>query len=44
MPWIEEADLPDVPAIFRVLSLKPDALDAVKKLNEVLVFGNSSLS
>ena len=44
MPWIGEADLPNIPAIFRVMSLKPEALAAVKRLNEVLSFGNSSLS
>ena len=44
MAWIEESKLPDVPAIFQAMSLKPEALDAVKRLNEVLSFGNSGLS
>ncbi|MCH8280574.1 MAG: peroxidase-related enzyme [Chloroflexi bacterium] len=44
MSWIEETDLPDVPPIFRAMSLNPDALDAVKRLNEVISFGNSGLS
>jgi len=44
MPWIEEKDLPDLPAIFQVLSLNSEALDAVKGLNETLAFGNSTLS
>ena len=44
MAWIEESELPDVPAIFQAMSLKPEALDAVKRLNEVLSFGNSGLS
>ena len=44
MSWIEETDLPDVPPIFGAMSLNPDALDAVKRLNEVISFGNSGLS
>ena len=44
MAWIEESELPDVPAIFQAMSIKPDALDVVKRLNEVLSFGNSGLS
>ncbi|MCH7979013.1 MAG: peroxidase-related enzyme [Acidobacteria bacterium] len=44
MAWIEESELPDVPAIFQAMSLKPEALDVVKRLNEVLSFGNSGLS
>ncbi|MCH7606152.1 MAG: peroxidase-related enzyme [Chloroflexi bacterium] len=44
MSWIEESDLPGVPAIFRVMSLNPAALDVVKQLNEVVSFGNSGLS
>ena len=44
MAWIEESELQDVPAIFQAMSLKPEALDVVKRLNEVLSFGNSGLS
>ena len=44
MAWIEESELPDVPAIFQTMSIKPEALDVVKRLNEVLSFGNSDLS
>ena len=44
MAWIEESELPDVPAIFQAMSLKPEALDVVKRLNEVISFGNSGLS
>ena len=36
--------MPDMSAIFQVLSLNPEALDAVKGLNEILAFGNSALS
>ena len=44
MSWIEETELPDVPAIFQAMSLKPAALDVVRRLNEVLSFGGSGLS
>ena len=44
MAWIEESDLPDVPVIFQAMSIKPEALNVVKRLNEVLSFGNSGLS
>jgi uncharacterized peroxidase-related enzyme len=44
MSWVDEVDLPDLPAIFQVLSLNSDALDAVRGLNETLAFGNSTLS
>ena len=44
MSWIEEAEEPDIPAIFRAISMKPHALEVVEKLNEVLSFGNSGLS
>ena len=44
MAWIEESELPDVPAIFQAMPLKPEALDVVKRLNEVISFGNSGLS
>ena len=44
MAWIEEAGLPDVPVIFQAMSIKPEALNVVKRLNEVLSFGNSGLS
>ena len=44
MAWMEESDLPDVPTIFQAMSIKPEALNVVKRLNEVLSFGNSGLS
>ena len=44
MSWIEEADQPDPPDIFRVLSINSQALDVVRQLNEELAFGNSTLS
>ena len=44
MSWIEEADQPDLPDIFRVLSIDAQALDVVIQLNEGLAFGNSTLS
>ena len=40
MAWIEESDLPDVPAVFQAMSIKPEALDVMKRLNEVLSFGH----
>ena len=43
MSWIEEADQPSLPDIFRVLSINPQALDVVRQLNEALAFGNSTL-
>ncbi len=44
MSWIEEAEVPDIPAIFRAISINPHALEVVERLNEVLSFGNSGLS
>ncbi len=46
MSWIEEADPgdPGLPAIFRAMSLNPEALESVKRLNETLAFGGSSLT
>ena len=44
MPWIKEADLPDLPDIFRVLSLDTNALEVVEQMNEGLAFGNSNLT
>lgn len=46
MSWIEESDLadPDLPEIFRVISLNPQGLESVKALNEALAFGGSGLS
>ena len=43
MSWIKEADQPDLPDIFRALSLNSQALDVVRQLNEGLAFGNSTL-
>jgi uncharacterized peroxidase-related enzyme len=46
MSWIKEADPGDqgLPAIFQAMSLNPEALESVKRLNETLAFGNSSLT
>lgn len=46
MAWIEEAELedPNLPEIFRVMSLNPGALGLVKDLNEGLSFGGSGLA
>ena len=46
MPWIDEipSGEEDLPAIFQVLSLRPQALEQVKQLNETLAFGSSALS
>ena len=43
MSWIEGSGSPDLPAIFQVLSIDPDALEIVKDLNETISFGNSAL-
>ena len=43
MSWIEGAGAPDLPDIFQVLAINPEALDTVKQLNETLSFGNSPL-
>ena len=43
MPWIEGVGPSDLPDIFQVLSINPDALESVKQLNETLSFGNSPL-
>jgi uncharacterized peroxidase-related enzyme len=46
MSWIKEADLEDqgLPAIFQAMSLNPEALESVKRLNETLAFGGSGLT
>lgn len=46
MSWIEQPDLgqPDLPEIFRSLSLNPEALQGIKSLNETLAFGGSTLT
>jgi uncharacterized peroxidase-related enzyme len=46
MAWIEEAEMadPNLPEIFRVMSLNPGALELVKNLNEGLSFGGSGLA
>jgi uncharacterized peroxidase-related enzyme len=46
MPWIEtvQPEGTDLPPTFQVLSLNPRALEAVKRLNETLAFGSSSLT
>ena len=43
MSWIENSGASDLPAIFQVLAIDPDALDMVKDLNETISFGNSAL-
>ena len=43
MSWIEGVGPPDLPDIFQVLSINPEALESVKQLNETLSFGNSPL-
>ena len=43
MSWIEETDQPDLPDIYRVLSINSQALDIVGQLNQGLAFGNSNL-
>ena len=43
MSWIEGVGPSDLPDIFQVLSINPEALDTVKQLNETLSFGNSPL-
>ena len=43
MSWIEGVGSSDLPDIFQVLSINPEALDTVKQLNEILSFGNSPL-
>ena len=44
MSWIQEADLPDLPGVFRALSLDSQALGAVEQMNEDLAFGSSNLN
>ena len=43
MSWIENSGASDLPSIFQVLSIDPDALEMVKDLNEKISFGNSGL-
>ena len=44
MSWIQEEDQPDLPAVFRAMSLNSQALQAVEQLNEGLAFGSSTLT
>ena len=44
MSWIKDVDRPELPAVFRALSLNTQALEAVEQLNEALAFGSSTLS
>ena len=44
MSWVQQADLPELPAVFRALSLNSQALEAVEQLNEGLAFGSSTLT
>ena len=44
MSWIKEADLPDLPEIFRAISSNGQALELVEQLNEGIAFGSSALT
>ena len=44
MSWIKEADLPELPEIFRAISSNGQALALVEKLNEGIAFGSSALT
>ena len=44
MSWVQQADLPELPAVFRALSSNSQALEAVEQLNEALAFGSSTLT
>ena len=44
MSWIQEEDQPELPAVFRAMSLNSQALQAVEQLNEGIAFGSSTLT
>jgi uncharacterized peroxidase-related enzyme len=44
MSWVQQADLPELPAVFGALSLNSQALEVVEQLNEGLAFGSSTLT
>lgn len=44
MSWVKEADLTDLPAIFKAVSLNSQAMELVEQLNEGLAFGSSVLT
>ncbi len=44
MSWVKEADLPDLPEIFKAISSNGRALDLVERLNEGIAFGSSALT
>ena len=43
MPWIPEEDI-NVPNIIKVMSINPEAMQAVQNLNKALTFGASTLT
>ena len=43
MSWIPEEDI-NVPNIIKVMSIDPEAMQAVQNLNKALTFGASSLT
>ena len=44
MSWVKEADLPDLPEIFKAISSNGQALELVEQLNEGIAFGSSALT
>ncbi len=44
MSWVKEADLPELPEIFKAISSNSYALELVEQLNEGIAFGSSSLT
>ncbi len=44
MSWVEEADLPDLPEIFKSISSNSQTLEIVERLNEGIAFGSSALT
>ena len=43
MAWIREEDL-DVSPVIRIMSINPQAMQAVQRLNAAVTFGSSSLT
>ena len=44
MSGAKDADLPELPGIFKAISSNSYALELVEQLNEVIAFGGSSLT
>lgn len=44
MSWVKEADLPDLPEIFKAISSNGQALELIERLNEGIAFGSSALT